>query len=126
MSAVVSAFVAHQKSLGRQHMVLDEIQVDGHPLTVYWSSLTPARRRDLLAKDRDDEAAVAEAAGENVRPSRSFGVVVVVEMAETEDGKRMFAPADAVTLDNEGSAHVITRLAAAMLRPPTVEQAVKN
>ncbi len=110
---LIEHLVEHYEALGAQRLELPEIQVDGEALVIYWTPLTVRER--MQAKLSGTLTADAE-----------LDLVVIKALDAT--GAQLFSIEDKPLLRRKVPAHLINRIAHAMLAAPlpSFDAAKKN
>lgn len=110
MSAIDQAVAHFEQFTGgsRRHIDVPEWGAAAAPLRIFWTPLTIAQRKKCFA------AANADAE-------------IVWTKAEDEAGNELFpAVEDLLKLTHKVDGAVVARIAAEMVKAPTLEQAIKN
>lgn len=110
----IAAVKAHYTAFSekRKSIAVPEWTVDGKPLVIFWKPVTTSAMRKAMGVDRT---------------LTRFNAELICAMAEDEAGAKMFDDiADAHVLDTQGAHEIVSRIAAAMLRAPTLEETLPN
>jgi len=106
----LNAAASHFKALPIQEIVVPEWVVDGTPLKIFW------RQRNVL-----QDAKIFADGMDNTR-----FVDVVIMLARDASDRPMFTLEDKQALLRAVDPEIIKRIALAMLKAPSIEQAEKN
>lgn len=110
MSKAGEAVTAHKISLGTKSLDVPEWVVDGVPLRIFWTPLTPGESAEIFKDD----------------PPRPITYVRAIMLkARDEAGKKLFEPVDREELER-ADAYVVMRIAAKLLDAPSKEEMEKN
>jgi hypothetical protein len=110
-SKAAQAAVDHWKSLPRKSVEVPEWQVDGVPLTIYWSPWTLAQRMKIFG------------AGEMNLDSY---IEVILLKAEDSSGAKLYSLEDKPAFKQFMEPTVIARVALEMMTAPKFEDIEKN
>lgn len=105
MSSALSRAKAHYERLGRKRIEVPEWGEEGEPYVVFATPMTVGQRDRIQEKGNQDKAAMF--------------VDVLMEKAQTEDGKPAFTPDDRHDLTYKVDSRIVSRMALEILAGPT-------
>lgn len=112
MNAALDRAKAHYVRLGRKRIEVPEWGEPGAPYVVYATPMTVGQRDRIQEKGNQDRA--------------EMFVDVLLEKAQTEEGKPAFTPDDRHDLTHEVDSRVVSRMALEILAGPSDEDLEKN